>query len=585
VLRRRSAVAVSAVLAVALGCNDYQFSPAGHCLIQPGTRRETLDKVSTVDLLFVVDDSDSMTPDQENLARSFSTFISNLNATNAARVGGGLEPIDFHIAITTTSVFENFADVSPYSCQTGCTGLSGSYCCDGSHAPQRVPQQCGGGAGCGGGASCRTDCAGFAGVPVCCSADGKTVQTVPVACDVPGQRCGDWKIQYLRNPPTCVQGVGTPGAAYPHGSFVAAAGNPRVLHFEKALFTSGNAAAVQALATQFTQNVRVGSCGSGEEQGLQAARLALEKAAAGQQREADGSKAAWPHEGSKIVLVFVGDEDDCSSPEDPMKGIILSGGPGADTCVSNEGNKEYDTAAFVDYFSSLRPPSLLGAAFVVSTGSATCQDLSGANACTAGSNPPTCGSAAGRRFLQVASALQARGSEVVVGPVCDPDFGPVLNRIAEIAKPPSVLALPTEPASNQLVVLRIVGDGGLTRKTCAGPAPAGTSAADAAARYDWWFTRTERPMNGGDDGSPQALSQYVYINHARGGCEANPGETYSADYLGRVPDAGCRAPSDCQAALGGAASAWQCCTGFDAQGACVPPAADPGTCLCKTAGG
>jgi hypothetical protein len=582
VIRRTAALAALAA-ATALGCNDYQFSPTGHCLIQPGTRRETLSRVSTADVLFVVDDSDSMTPRQENLARSFTTFIANLNATNQGRVAAGLDPIDFHIAITTTSLYENFADVSPYSCQTACTGLAGSWCCDGAHAPQRVPKECATGGGCAAGNACRIDCAGFQGIPVCCSADAQTVETAPVACDAPGQRCGDFKVQFVRNPPRCVQGVGSPGGPYAHGNFVSAAGNPRVLHFDKALFSKGDAAAVQALATDFTENVRVGSCGSGQEQALQAARAALDKAMAGQQREPDGSKAQWPHPGSKLILVFVGDEDDCSSPEDPWKGIILSGGPGADTCVSNEGNKEFDPQAFVDYFASLRPPALLGAAFIVSTASGTCQDLSGANACTAGANPPVCGSAAGRRYLEVARALQARGSEVVVGPVCDPDFGPVLNRVAEILKPPSVLSLPTAPASNQLVVLRIVGEGGLTRKTCAGPAPAGTSAADAAARYDWWFTRTAHPGTGGDDGAPQALSQDVYINHARASCEANPGETYSADYLGLVPQGGCRAASDCEAALGGT-GAWQCCAGFDAQGACVAPTASPGTCLCKADG-
>ena len=49
------------------------------------------------DLLFVVDNSGSMSEEQENLARSFDTFIHWLTQEN----------VDFHIAITTTDVETN----------------------------------------------------------------------------------------------------------------------------------------------------------------------------------------------------------------------------------------------------------------------------------------------------------------------------------------------------------------------------------------------------------------------------------------------------------------------------------------------
>ncbi len=581
-MNRASLAALALPLAAAFGCQSYNFTPVGHCVVQPGTRRLSLSRVTTADVLFVVDDSDSMTPDQDNLARSFSTFIANLNATNQQRVSRGLAPIDFHIAITTTSIFENFADVGAWTCQSTCTGLSGQYCCDTySKIPLTIAKECPTGGGCSGGYACSATCAGYGGIPVCCGPDGKTVETAPVACTTAGARCGDWKVQFVRDPPGCVMGLGTPGGPYAHGGFVGAPGNPRVLHFEKSLYETGNAAAIQQLATQFTQNVHVGSCGSGEEQGLQAARLALEKALAGQQLEADGSRAVWPHPGSKLVLVFVGDEDDCSSPEDPALGIVLSGPPGADTCVSNEGNKEWATQDFVSYFTSIRPPGLLGAAFIVATQSGTCEDLSGANACFPGTNPATCGSAAGRRFLAVGGALQAAGAEVVAGPICSSDFGPILNRVAEIVKPPSVLVLPTPPASVGLVELRIVREGGITRRTCAGPAPAGTSVAAATASYDWWFTRTGRPFEDGDDGTPQALTEFVYVNHERGTCEADAGDTYSADYIGRLPEAGCTSDAGCDAAVG-PAGAFECCGSLGANGACQPPASGTvGTCLCK----
>jgi hypothetical protein len=67
------------------------------------------------------------------------------------------------------------------------------------------------------------------------------------------------------------------------------------------------------------------------------------------------------------------------------------------------------------------------------------------------------------------------------------------------------------------------------------------------------------------------VSQFVYINSDSTYCQANPGETYSADYLGRLPEDGCTSASDCVAALGGALSDWTCET---------PVPGQPGTCVC-----
>ena len=85
--RARALVAVLAL--VAAGCQDYNFNPVGHCLIQPGTERFTLSSVSTADVLFVVDDSGSMAGEQARLADGFERFIQNLTSTNAAARGRG----------------------------------------------------------------------------------------------------------------------------------------------------------------------------------------------------------------------------------------------------------------------------------------------------------------------------------------------------------------------------------------------------------------------------------------------------------------------------------------------------------------
>jgi len=145
-------------------------------------------------------------------------------------------------------------------------------------------------------------------------------------------------------------------------------------------------------------------------------------------------------------------------------------------------------------------------------------------------------------------------------------------------KQPAGLQLPTQPAAAQLTLLRIAAPDGKTRKTCVGPAPAASptpttateiAAAVAAAEaggYDWWFTS-------GDDTNraPTGPSKFVYLNRATRNCEANPGETYSADYLGLVPAAGCLSSAECQAALGGVIEDWTCDL---SQGGAR------GTCLC-----
>jgi hypothetical protein len=125
------------------------------------------------------------------------------------------------------------------------------------------------------------------------------------------------------------------------------------------------------------------------------------------------------------------------------------------------------------------------------------------------------------------------------------------------------------------------------------PASYPTLAAAQATGADWWFTASEDAINAWN---PVAVSSFVYINPL-GGCIANPGETYSADYLGQVPSGGCWNDSRyarqgtetygdamCRSILGGAAESWTCFAGVNATQACVAPTpAQPGTCICGSA--
>ena len=120
-------LALFTVLAAA-GCQDYNFNPVGHCVVQPGAARVTLSDIKTADVLFVVDDSGSMQGEQQKLKDNFQTFITNLDSFNKARTAEGVDAIEFHIAVTTTSVFLN--NQSAALCRDDCPGGSGaSVCC------------------------------------------------------------------------------------------------------------------------------------------------------------------------------------------------------------------------------------------------------------------------------------------------------------------------------------------------------------------------------------------------------------------------------------------------------------------------
>ncbi|MCM2332994.1 MAG: hypothetical protein NDI82_03500, partial [Anaeromyxobacteraceae bacterium] len=342
--------------------------------------------------------------------------------------------------------------------------------------------------------------------------------------------------------------------------------------------------------------VAVGTCGSPQEQGFEAARLAIQKALGlgglSQPADVGGAAPEWPHPrrvvtaperpSSKLVVVFVGDEDDCSSPESASGGIILTSS-GNDACVVDEQRRRHEVQGYVDFLASLGRP--VAGAFIVSAVNETCQDgactpgLCCDTQCTGSANVCSLaglcgGQGAGVRLLALEDALRRqKASDTVVGSVCNPGaagspgFSSILARVAEVVKQPAGLQLPTQPAAAQLTLLRIAGPDGKTRKTCTGPAPAGTSGT-ALDAFDWWFT-------GGDDTdrTPTGPSRFIFLNRTTRNCEANPGETYSADYLGLVPAAGCLTQADCQAALGGVLEDWTCDL---SQGGAR------GTCLCGT---
>jgi hypothetical protein len=560
------------------GCQDYNFNPVGKCVIHPGSERIVLSGATTADILFVVDDSRSMFPLQQNLANNFNAFISRLAEQQKERIAGGLEPYEFHVAITTSSIFEN---------QRGAfTGCTGGVC----EIARNKPVD-----------------------PVAENNAFPIHDAYEFACTGEGSACGDYSTVYHGLNVGCAGEAGVvtaDGVSYPQGNFVALGANPKVLHFTKDLDWAswGTGSVDQRLNTlvgQFQDNVKVGACGSGQEQHFEAGRLAVKKALRQEgQQPSDVQPSDWPHAGAKMVVVWVGNENDCSNPPSTMvvpasgnvsgtnTSLVLDGlvpnvpQPGADTCTDPETTAApgtfYPVDDYVTFFTDLGRP--FGAAFIYSAhtcvtdanGVSTCQE--GACATTTSGTPTTdciatgttanCIAQGGKRFKALSTKLRERSIETVEGSICDGSFANTLQKIADLVQPVNALKLPSLPATTDVAVLRIDNADRTVAKYCNGP---------GSAVPDWRFVECER----GGAVAVGVTTTCITIDHSTGNCEANPGQSYVAQYLGLVPQptnpndlttGGCSQPSDCQAALGGQADKWEC---FQ------PAGAVRGTCVCS----
>jgi hypothetical protein len=566
-LRRSLALLVLCALA---GCQDYNFNPVGKCVIQPGSSRIKLGSLGTADLLFVIDDSGSMAPEQASLARNFGFFITALKTLQQARAADKLDPFEFHVAITTSSVFEGWAP------------SSGSPICTGQ------PQ-------------------------LACAIARSHYSLSPTAnlCTDPadsGLPCEDLVENYLPDLSVCSAGVASPNAPYPQGNFVAAAGNPRVLHFTKDVWagTPDADAKLAQLSTFFQQNINVGTCGSGMEQHLEAGRLAVDKALAGTQPGLTAGE--WPHAGAKLVVVWLGDEDDCSNPNDPAKALAFTAAtqaPGNDVCTTDQisaTHKMFPLDRYASYFTGLGRS--FGAAFIYSSDPTSCKaDGNGNQVCTPGTCicqcPASCttgcgltktgecqldlspGGCSGKipvlpvpggsRFAELSSLFRAKDINTFEASVCDANWGTTLQGIAQLVRPPPGFSLPSQPAATDVALLRIESADGKSSRYCTGPAKSQAELDTLVADWEFVDCKTGAGAFGGQ------TTACISINHATGHCEPNAGESYVAQYLGIVPSptadsplGGCAVVSDCQKSLGGALTDWTCTpVGSSGRGTCT----------------
>src|SRR5256885_4028404 len=93
------------VLAAASGCQSYVAVPVQPATLVAVQQRSQVKVTTRADILFVVDDSLSMSQKQDRLAQALQNFTAALDALDP--------PVDYQAAVVTTSIFERFGACAP----------------------------------------------------------------------------------------------------------------------------------------------------------------------------------------------------------------------------------------------------------------------------------------------------------------------------------------------------------------------------------------------------------------------------------------------------------------------------------------
>ena len=248
------------------------------------------------------------------------------------------------------------------------------------------------------------------------------------------------------------------GAPYPAGALVSVTGGADVC--SRVQSTTAPPRVLQSgsptLVADFTQNAQVGVCGSGEEQGLWAAQLAVSS------RIDDGRNTGFLRPGARLVLVIVSDDDDCSDPLE--QGTSLE--PTA--CTS------YPVQNYIDFFKGpiageQRDVLVAG---IISVDPATKDPA----ACEVESPYPACAPSgvfdehAAPRYKQFVDAFGPSG---VVDSVCNCTFENSLTRIATLIG--QEVPLSAEPADWRLLSVSVTRSDGTTVACTLGLAGSGAT--------------------------------------------------------------------------------------------------------------
>jgi hypothetical protein len=250
--------------------------------------------------------------------------------------------------------------------------------------------------------------------------------------------------------PTCPTGAVSPnaGAQYPAGALVSVDATGHHL-------TSGGgrilAADSPTLVQDFVRNVHVGVCGSGKEQGLRAARLALSEPLL------SGANAGFLRPGAKLAVIIVSDDDDCSDPGDGQGHPLVD--PGESPACEDKGEKVADFVQFlggpiggevrdvvVAAIASVDPVTLLPA-------QCTVLNPDGSTAGTSEHAAP--------RYVDFATSF---GTHAALASICNASFADTLQAIAGLIATPTV-PLSETPADWRLLAVAVERAGGGTT-TC-----------------------------------------------------------------------------------------------------------------------
>jgi len=317
------------------------------------------------DILFVVDDSDSMSEEQQNLAANFDAFIHALDASPFKN--------DYQIGITTTSV--DLEDRAP----------------DGS--PRVIT----------------------------------TFQRGPNASKP--------------YPAGALVALDATGAFLANGSRILKADSPTLIQ-------------------DFQRNVAVGTFGSGKEQGLRAAQLALTD------RVADGTNQGFLRPGARLAVVIVSDADDCSDPEHRVPLDTT------ENCSSDASKARLESV--VDFVQTLRSPlagerrdvvvaAITGVDPVTRTPAVTCAGVED-------------------KADRYKAFVDIFGREGLVDDICNPSFRGTLESIANLLAPPESITLDPAPSDPRLLSVTIQRADG-TQLSCALALPGDPASTTANAVF------------------------------------------------------------------------------------------------------
>ena len=250
------------------------------------------------------------------------------------------------------------------------------------------------------------------------------------------------------------------GHAYPAGALITVdAGTGRQVNGGDTRILS---AASATLVQDFRRNVNVGVCGSGKEQGLRAARLALSEPLL------SGANAGFLRAGSRLAVIVVSDANDCSDPGDGL-GHPLVDPSDVPTCQQ----KAEQVADFVQFLKG--PVGGQARDVVVATIAAVDPSTLQPALCTGAGgtaeNPAP-------RYVDFAAAF---GTKSAVASICDASFASTLQTIAGLIATQTV-PLTEEPADWRLLAVSVARAAGSTA-ACTVGLEGDASAANADAVY------------------------------------------------------------------------------------------------------